>query len=189
MRRLVGALILLAALAGADTLSVPLGRIACIQSGGYARLLAQFDLSALGESSYVYYAEIVAPCRTAETLAIETRRVTTPWVHETVRWDFPWRKHGGDFDTTRSALFLYIAGRHNSLAMDVTRYVRDWLHLERGSNQGLLFSEGIKRESGFRRYNGLQEALENARIRVIYRAPAKQDKKGAKEPSTAGRTR
>jgi len=48
MKRIVTALLLLTALAGAvDTLSVPIGPVTCIQKDGLARLLARFDLSAL----------------------------------------------------------------------------------------------------------------------------------------------
>lgn len=173
MKRFVAALILLAAFAGADTLSVPLGKIACIQNEGYTRLLAKFDLSAIPESSYIYYAQIVAPCNIAETVAIETRRITTLWSRENVRWDYPWRKQGGDFDTTRSAMFAYIAGRHDHLAIDVTHYVRDWLRVGYSSNLGLLFRKGITREPGFRQYQGLSGVLAKARVRVIYRKPPK----------------
>jgi hypothetical protein len=184
MKRLVTALILLAAAAGADTLSVPLGPIDCIQKDGYARLLARFDLSALRESSYVYYAQIVAPCNIAETVAIETRRITSPWPRKHVRWDYPWRKHGGDYDTTSSAMFVYLGGRHQSLAMDVTYYVRDWLRLGHGQNFGLLFRKGITRELGFRKFQGLSGVLANARIRVIYRATTKPDGKETEQPPT-----
>jgi len=182
MRRMVTALLLLAALAGAvDTLSVSIGPIACIQKDGLARLLARFDLSALSESSYVYYAQIVVPCDIAETTAIETRRLTTPWSRENVRWDYPWRKRGGDYDTTSTALFVYIAGRHKSLAMDVTQHVRDWLRLGHGHNYGLLFKDGMTREVGFRRFQGLSEVLAKARLRVVYRAASVQvhDEDGA----------
>jgi hypothetical protein len=185
MKRFVTALLLLAALAGADTLSVPLGPIACIQKDGYARLLARFDLSALSESSYVYYAQIVAPCDIAETLAIETRRVTTPWSRENVRWDYPWRKHGGDYDTTSSAMFVYIPGRHKSLAMDVTYQVRDWLRLGRDYNCGLLFKDGLTREPGFRKFDGLSEVLAKARIRIIYRVTGKQNGKETEQRPTS----
>jgi len=184
MKRFVTALLLLAALAGADTLSVPLGPITCIQKDGYARLLARFDLSALRESSYVYYAQIVAPCNIAETVAIETRRITSPWSRENVRWDYPWRKHGGDYDTTSSAMFVYIPGRHKSLSMDVTYQVRDWLRMGHGHNFGLLFRKGITREAGFRKFDGLSEVLANARIRIIYRATEKRHGKETEQPTT-----
>jgi hypothetical protein len=186
MKRTVTALLLLTALAGAvDTLSVPIGPIACIQKDGFARLLARFDLSALPESSYVYYAQIVGPCDIAETTAIETRRLTTPWSRENVRWDYPWRKRGGDYDTTSTALFVYIAGRHKSLAMDVTYHVRDWLRQGHGHN-GLLFKDGVTREVGFRRFQGLSEVLAKARLSVIYRAAPVQvhDKDGAAQVPT-----
>jgi hypothetical protein len=189
MKRLVAALTLLAALAGADTLSVPIGPITCIQKDGYARLLARFDLSALSESSYVYYAQIVVPCNIADTVTIETRRITTPWVRENVRWDYPWRKHGGDYDTTSTAMFVYLAGKHKSLAMDVTYFVRDWLRLGHGHNFGLLFRKGITREPGFRKFQGLSDVLANARIRVIYRGSKKHHGKNAEQPSMDGSTR
>jgi len=190
MKRIVTALLLLAALVGAvDTLSVPLGPIACIQQDAYARLLARFDLSALPESSYVYYAQIVGSCNIAETVAVETRRVTTPWSRENVRWDYPWRKRGGDYDTARTALFFYIPGRHKSLAMDVTYFVRDWLRLGRGYNYGLLFKDGMTRKVGFREYQGLSEALAKARVRVIYRPPeVKVHDEQRAAPAPTGRT-
>jgi hypothetical protein len=175
MKRLVTALVLLAALAGAETLSVSLGQIACIQSEGYGRLLTQFDLSAIPESSYVYYAEIVAPCAIAETVAIETRRITTPWSRMTVQWNYPWRKSGGDYDTTKSAMFVYIAGRHNGLALDVTEQVRDWLRYGHSRNYGLLFRKGITREPGFKKVQGLTSVLANARVRVIFRRTLARD--------------
>ena len=184
MKRLVTLLILLAAVAWADTLSVPLGKIACIQNEGYARLLAKFDLSAIPESSHIYYAQIVAPCNIAETVAIETRRITTLWSRENVRWDYPWRKQGGDFDTSRSAMFAYIAGRHDHLAIDVTHYVRDWLRVGYSSNFGLLFRKGITREPGFRQFQGLSDVLAKARIRAIYRKPDKHDANGTEKPSS-----
>jgi hypothetical protein len=175
MKRLVTALMLLGALAGAETLSVSLGQIACIQSEGYSRLLAQFDLSVIPESSYVHYAEIVAPCAIAETVAIETRRITTPWSRMMVRWDHPWRKPGGDYDTTRNAVFAYIAGQHNGLSMDVTEHVRDWLRYGHSHNYGLLFRNGITRDPGFKKVQGLSGVLANARIRVIFRRPSERD--------------
>jgi hypothetical protein len=184
MKRLVTALAMLAALAGADTLSVPLGRIDCIQNEGYSRLLARFDLSAIPESSHIYYAQIVAPCNIAETLVVETRRITTLWSREDVRWDYPWRKQGGDYDTTRSAMFAYIPGRHNCLAMDVTHYVREWLRTGLSQNHGLLFRRGITREPGFNRHQGLSEVLAKARVRVIYRKPDKHDANGTGKPSS-----
>jgi hypothetical protein len=183
MKRLLVILGVLAALAGADTLSVPLGNVSCIRNGDYGRLLVRFDLSAIPESSHVYYAQIVAPCEIAETLVIETRRITTLWSRENVRWDYPWRKQGGDFDTTRSAVSSYLAGRHKHLAIDVTHYVRNWLRHGFSGNHGLLFRDAISREPGFRQYQGLSDVLAKARIRVIYRKPDKHDAKGTEKPS------
>lgn len=184
MKRLLTALAVVATLAAADTLSVPLGRIACIRNGDYARLLARFDLSAMPESSHIYYAQIVAPCEVAETIAIETRRVTTPWSHDNVRWDYPWRKQGGDFDTTRSVVFTYLAGRHKQLSIDVTHYVRNWLSHGYSGNNGLLFRNAISREPGFGQFQGLSQVLEKARIRVIFRKPYKHDVQGTEKPSS-----
>ena len=175
MQRILAVCFVLVALAGADTLSVSLGQIACIQNREqYGRLLVQFDLSAIPESSFVYYAEILAPCEIADTIAVEARRVTRDWGRSNVRWDYPWRRPGGDFDTTATALHVFVPGRHRNLALNITRYVRHWIDNGHTGSYGLLFRKGMTREPGFVKIQRMSGVLSRARVRVIYRRPRRR---------------
>jgi hypothetical protein len=174
MKRIGIAALLLIAMAAADSLSVPLGDVAFIRTKEHGRLLASFDLTEIPESSYIYYAEILTPCNLNEQVSLECRRITRGWTRGAVTWVYPWRTPGGDFDSTSTALYTFVPGRHKALALDITRYVQHWVSNGHMLSYGLLFTKGLSKEPGFKKLEMVAEALKKARVRVIYRRPVKQ---------------
>lgn len=176
MKKVGMLLILLAALAAADTLSLAVGKAEVIAESGYSRLLVRFDVSQIPESSRVFFAQVFAPVQLVDTFDLDVRKVRTPWNRGHTDWFHPWHNPGGDYDTTAPGLFSYRYGLHRVVAIDITPAVQDWVN--GASNYGLLFKPAFTDQPGFVRVQGPLQTLADARVRVFFyvtRTPKPKD--------------
>jgi len=63
--------------------------------------------------------------------------VSCDWNPETVSWNEPWSRGGGDYDTTKTSLWYGKPGKRNRITFDVTDIIRSRL-LDRTPDNGLL---------------------------------------------------
>ncbi len=154
------------ALICADTLSLPINRIAVITNNTISRVLLKFDTDTLSNVQ-VDYAEIVIPhFLTTGKMTIEGHRLTTNWNSTTVNWN-SFNRPGGDFDTTTNARYTTSASVNLPVILDITEFVKNWVN--NGNNYGILLKRPAYEGNGFRNeVTLLRSTLANARIRIFF---------------------
>jgi hypothetical protein len=154
------------ALICADTLSLPISRIAVITNNTISRVLLRFDTDTLSNVQ-VDYAEIVIPhFLTSGKIAIEGYRLTTNWNPTTVRWN-SFIRPGGDYDTTSNTRYITSSSENYPIILNITEFIKNWLNS--GNNYGILLKRPIYEGNGFTgNIQFLRNALMNAKVRIFY---------------------
>jgi len=172
---LLGAALLLVSVAAADTLSVRPGDVAYIagplrgQTRG--RLLINVTLPEILQQARIDFAKLEFPAVTIPdttfAFTLEVYAVTTAWQRATVRWDYPWRRLGGDFDSVRLARFTTTTSDRHPVVLDLTQTVKRWQ--SGGSNFGLIFKRPDYEGGGFGIEGGLlRQVLNSARVKFYF---------------------
>lgn len=121
--------------------------VASIQPGDSSqgsRLIAKFDLSAVGSDRQIDFAQLVFSGRigamedVAPVVRLEVFPLTTDWEQSVVGWNTPWSEPGGDIDSTERSTNWVTVTNTSPLWLDVTRLARTWEAGERASYGVLL---------------------------------------------------
>jgi hypothetical protein len=175
---LLGAVVLLVSAASADTLSVGLRDVAYIagplRGETRGRLLFNVTLPDTVRQARIDFAKLTFPAAlirdTSFAFTLEAYVVATAWQGATVRWDFPWRSPGGDFDSARISRFATASADSHPIVLNVSRAVEQW-QSGRG-NFGLLLKRPDYEGGGFG-IEGLplRELLGLARVKFYFVRP------------------
>ena len=151
----------------------PLSELAIIRGGDpeIARILVRFDLSGIVEENDLEYAEIQFPpflVGGGGDLTVEGLRLVRDWDEETVTWESPWERPGGDYDTTRSVAFRCGPRDTLDLHLDIT----DVLHplFEGEPNYGFILKRPSWEGDGFGAEGELlyQALLREGKVSIYY---------------------
>lgn len=172
---LVVVAVLLFGIAQADTLSVRLNQIAAIsgtiKGQERARVVLSFPLPERVLGSRIDFVKLEFPAvlrtDTNYRYTIEGYRITTRWEERRVTWNSPWRRPGGDFDSSRICWFTTATSDSHPVVLDITNAVKDWQ--ANGNNFGLLLKRPEYEGGGFwTEIEGLRGALNSARVKFYF---------------------
>jgi len=170
----IGCLAVLCASVLADTLSVPVDN-AVIISGRIdgkdrSRILLKFTMPETLRSASVDHAGIIFdnPAKLMrKNVTIHARPITTAWDPDNVRWDYPWLRPGGDFDSTQ--LYSYSLRQEDSLRamLDFTDDVHSW---QSGRDyNGTIIMRPAREGGGFgAEVHLLRALLQQTRVRFYF---------------------
>lgn len=120
--------------------------VANIQPGDSSqgsRLIAKFDLSAVGTDRQIDFAKLIFSARiaamedAAAVVRLEVFPLTRDWEQSAVGWNTLWSEPGGDIDSTERSTNWVTVTNTPPLWLDVTRLARTWKAGER-ANYGVL---------------------------------------------------
>jgi hypothetical protein len=130
----IAGVLLLAASALGDTLSVQVGATASItgtvQGETRSRILLNIPLPESIASARIDRALMTAPSLDSGVLSlpmtVEARTVTTAWEPGSVTWSVPWQSPGADYDTLSLGRYVVWPGDAHPFVLDITDAVRSW---------------------------------------------------------------
>jgi hypothetical protein len=142
---LVGMLLAAAAPSEARRVVIPVSDAAVItnpQSAAEVRSLMRFELpeglaGVTVEFAVVEFRAAVSGSGEAGVLTLDVFPMTREWSGDAVAWGEGWDTPGGDFDTTRHAVWTAAAGPSSVVRFDATEMVAGWVSGEH-PNFGLL---------------------------------------------------
>jgi hypothetical protein len=108
-----------------------------------SRLIAKFDLSAVGTDRQIDFAQLIFSARigdvedAAPVVKLEVFPLTTDWEQSAVGWSTPWSEPGGDIDPTDKSTNWVMVVNTSPLWIDVSRLARAWKAGEQ-ANHGVL---------------------------------------------------
>jgi len=161
--------------ATADTMSIDIGEYAYIagpvRGETRGRALLAFSLPQAVQQSRIDCAMLQCPSilipDTGFTFAVDAYRVTTPWERNTARWDYPWRRPGGDFDSVRACRFPTATTDSHPIVLDITEVVKQWQSGR--ANCGLILKRPDYEGGGFSLEGlPLRQVLDHARVKFYF---------------------
>lgn len=175
LARCAVAVMLMALVASADTLSVGLERVANfsgdLRGATVGRIVVSFPLPDVVRRARLDFAKLelsdVLPESLGERVTIEMFDCRTAWQAGLVTWTSPWRTPGGDYDSTTTTRYVLLPARANRAVFNVTESARRW---QSGAPVFGLLVKRPSREGGGFRLEGARvlQALRAARVKLYY---------------------